>query len=180
MAVLKETYREEIVPSIIERFGYSNLMEVPRLDKAVINMGLGEAKDDVDILDQAVTDLTRITGQRPVVTRAKKSIANFNIREGVPVGCKVTLRDERMYEFVYKLINISLPRIRDFRGVSPGSFDGRGNYSLGINEHIVFPEISVDEVEKVLGMDIVIVTTAETDEEARELLKLMGMPFKEA
>ncbi len=168
------------MPSIIERFGYSNLMEVPRLDKAVINMGLGEAKDDVDILDQAVTDLTRITGQRPVVTRAKKSIANFNIREGVPVGCKVTLRDERMYEFVYKLINISLPRIRDFRGVSPGSFDGRGNYSLGINEHIVFPEISVDEVEKVLGMDIVIVTTAETDEEARELLKLMGMPFKEA
>lgn len=178
MAVLKETYRERILPSLIERFKYRNQMEAPGLVKISINMGIGEAKEKAEVLDQAILDLMKITGQRPVVTRAKKSISNFKVRQGMPVGCRVTLRGERMYEFLYRLINVALPRIRDFRGVSPRSFDGRGNYSLGITEQIVFPEISIDEVDKIMGMDITIVTTAGTDEEARELLRQMGMPFR--
>ncbi len=178
MGVLKETYAERILPSMVERFQYKNRMEAPRLVKVVVNMGIGEAKEKAELLDQAIEDILKITGQRPVVTRAKKSISNFKIRQGMPIGCRVTLRGERMYEFLFKLINVALPRIRDFRGLSPRSFDGRGNYSLGLREQIVFPEISIDEVEKIMGMDITIVTTAETDEEARELLRLMGMPIQ--
>ncbi|AZR74729.1 50S ribosomal protein L5 [Anoxybacter fermentans] len=178
MSVLKEIYRKEIVPALMEKFNYKNIMQVPKLEKVVINMGIGEAKDDPQALDNAIEELTLIAGQKPVVTRAKKSISNFKIRAGMPVGCKVTLRGERMYDFVYKLINIALPRIRDFRGVSPKSFDGRGNYTLGLQNQTVFPEVSLDKVDKVRGMDIVIVTTAETDEEARELLALLGMPFR--
>lgn len=178
MGVLKETYTERILPSMVDRFQYKNRMEAPRLVKVVVNMGIGEAKDKAELLDQAIEDIIKITGQRPVVTRAKKSISNFKIRQGMPIGCRVTLRGERMYEFLFKLINVALPRIRDFRGLSPRSFDGRGNYSLGLREQIVFPEISIDEVEKIMGMDITIVTTAETDEEARELLRLMGMPIR--
>lgn len=178
MGVLKEAYQNRILPSMMERFHYKNSMEAPRLVKVVINMGVGEAKEKVEFLDQAMEDLKIITGQQPVVTRAKKSISNFKIRQGMPVGCRVTLRGKRMNAFLYKLINVALPRIRDFRGLSPRSFDGRGNYSLGIGEQIVFPEIKIDDVERIMGMDITIVTTAETDEEARELLRLMGMPFK--
>jgi large subunit ribosomal protein L5 len=178
MSLLKEKYIKEIAPAMVEKFNYANIMEVPKLDKVVLNMGLGEAAENAKVLDQAVEVFQAITGQNPVITRAKKSVANFKIREGMPVGCKVTLRGEQMYEFLYKLINVALPRVRDFRGISGKSFDGRGNYSLGLTNHTVFPEIKIDDVDKILGMDIVVVTTAETDEEAKELLSLMGMPFK--
>lgn len=178
MAALKNIYQKDVVPALMEKFKYKNVMQVPRLDKIVINMGVGEAKDDPKTLDHAVEEMTLISGQKPVVTRAKKSVANFKIREGMPVGCKVTLRGERMYDFLYKVMNIALPRIRDFRGVSPKSFDGRGNYTLGMQNQTVFPEIQLDKIDKVRGMDIVIATTAKTDEEARELLDLLGMPFR--
>ena len=167
-----------MLPLIRERFGYKNVMEIPRLDKVVINMGVGEATGDAKAIDAAVNDLTAIAGQKPIVTRAKKSIAAFKVRAGMPIGVKVTLRGERMYEFLDKLFNLSLPRIRDFRGVPPKSFDGRGNYTLGLREQLIFPEINIDKIDKVRGMDIVIVSTAKTDEQAFELLKLMGMPFR--
>jgi large subunit ribosomal protein L5 len=179
MAVLEEQYKNEFLPRLKDELDYGNVMEVPEVQKISVNVGLGEAKEDPKLLDSAVEDITNITGQRPTVTRSKKAIANFKIREGMPIGVKTTLRGDLMYEFLYKLINVSLPRIRDFRGVSPESFDGRGNYSLGIREHTVFPEINVDDVNKVHGLEITIVTSAETDEEAYELLKMMGMPFKE-
>ncbi|MEC9489866.1 MAG: 50S ribosomal protein L5 [Halanaerobiales bacterium] len=178
MSVLANEYKEEILPQLMEKFDYNNVMEAPKLEKIVVNVGLGDAKEDTKLLDTVVDEIARITGQSPTVTRAKKSIANFKIREGMPVGVKVTLRGEQMFEFLYKLINVSMPRIRDFRGVSPKSFDGRGNYSLGISEHTVFPEINIDDVDNVHGMEITIVTSAETDEEAFELLSIMGMPFK--
>jgi len=175
---LREKYQKEVAPAIRERFGYKNVMEIPRLDKVVINMGVGEATGDAKAIDAAVNDLTAIAGQKPIVTRAKKSIAAFKVRAGMPIGVKVTLRGERMYEFLDKLFNLSLPRIRDFRGVPPKSFDGRGNYTLGLREQLIFPEINIDKIDKVRGMDIVIVSTAKTDEQAFELLKLMGMPFR--
>ena len=177
MSRLKEQYQNEIIDAMIKKFGYKNIMEVPKLDKVVINMGVGEAKDNSKVLDSAVKDLEIIAGQKAVVTKAKKSIANFKIREGLPIGCKVTLRGEKMYDFADRLINLALPRVRDFRGVSANSFDGRGNYALGIKEQLIFPEIEYDKVEKVRGMDVIFVTTAKTDEEARELLKLFNMPF---
>jgi large subunit ribosomal protein L5 len=175
---LKDTYYNEIVDAMTKKFGYTNVMQVPKLDKIVINMGVGEAKDNAKVLDAAVKDLETITGQKAVLTRAKKSVANFKIREGLAIGCKVTLRGEKMYEFLDRLVNLSLPRVRDFRGVNPNSFDGRGNYALGIKEQIIFPEIEYDKVDKVRGMDIIFVTTANTDEEARELLTLFNMPFQ--
>lgn len=175
---LVEKYSNEVVPAITESFGYENVMQVPKLEKIVINIGLGSHKDNPKAVESAVRDLTIITGQRPVVTKARKSIANFKLREGMSVGCKVTLRGEKMYDFFDKLVSISLPRVRDFRGVSSTSFDGRGNYSLGIKEQLIFPEIEYDMVDEIRGMDIVIVTTAETDEESKKLLELMGMPFK--
>ncbi|NLJ73435.1 MAG: 50S ribosomal protein L5 [Firmicutes bacterium] len=178
MARFKEKYENEVVPAMIERFQYKNVMQVPRFDKIVLNIGVGEAVADPKALEAAVRDLETISGQKPVITHAKKSIAAFKIREGMPIGCKVTLRGERMFEFLDRLISITLPRIRDFRGVSPRSFDGRGNYSLGLREQIVFPEIDYDQIDKVRGLMVVIATTAETDEEAYELLKLMGMPFR--
>ena len=178
MSVLANEYQEEILPQLMEKFDYDNVMQAPKLEKVVVNVGLGDAKEDTKLLDTVVDEIARITGQSPTVTRAKKSIANFKIREGMPVGVKVTLRGEQMFEFLYKLINITMPRIRDFRGVSPKSFDGRGNYSLGISEHTVFPEINIDDVDNVHGLEITIVTSAETDEEAFELLSLMGMPYK--
>ena len=178
MTVLANQYREEIRPALKEAFDYDNIMEVPELKKITVNVGLGDAKEDPKLLDTVVDEISRITGQQPTVTRAKKAIANFKIREGMPVGLKVTLRDKLMYEFLYKLINVTMPRIRDFRGVSANSFDGRGNYSLGIDNHTVFPEIKVDDVDVVHGLQITIVTSAETDEEAFELLSRMGMPFK--
>ena len=178
MSRLKENYENEIKNTMKEKFGYKNVMQIPRLEKIVINMGVGEAKENSKILESAVKDLTTISGQKPVITKAKKSVANFKLREGMPIGCKVTLRGERMYEFADRLINLALPRVRDFRGVSAESFDGRGNYALGIKEQIIFPEIEYDKVDKVRGMDIIFVTTAQTDEEARELLRLFGMPFK--
>ena len=178
MSRLKETYKNEIVDAMIKKFGYKNIMEVPKLDKIVVNMGVGEAKDNAKVLDSAVKDLEAITGQKAVLTRAKKSVANFKIREGMAIGCKVTLRGERMYEFADRLINLALPRVRDFRGINPNAFDGRGNYALGIKEQLIFPEIEYDKVDKLRGMDIIFVTTANSDEEAKELLKLMGMPFK--
>jgi len=174
---LKETYTKEIAPAMQKKFGYKNVMQIPKLDKIVINMGVGEAKENSKVLESAVKDLETITGQKAILTRAKKSIANFKIREGMPIGCKVTLRGEKMYEFADRLINLSLPRVRDFRGVNPNAFDGRGNYSLGIKEQLIFPEIEYDKIDKVRGMDIIFVTTANTDEEARELLTLFGMPF---
>ena len=177
MARLKETYQNEISVAMQKKFGYKNVMEIPKLDKIVINMGVGEAKENAKALESAVRDMEIIAGQKPVVTKAKKSVANFKIREGLAIGCKVTLRGEKMYEFADRLINLSLPRVRDFRGVNPNAFDGRGNYALGIKEQLIFPEIEYDKVEKVLGMDIIFVTTAKTDEEGRELLKLFGMPF---
>ncbi|NLG68270.1 MAG: 50S ribosomal protein L5 [Firmicutes bacterium] len=177
-ARLKERYRREVVPAMMARFGYRNVMEVPRLAKVVINMGVGEAVQDPKQLDAAVADLTAISGQKPVVTRARRSIAAFKLRKGMPIGAKVTLRGDRMYHFLDKLINVALPRIRDFRGVSPDSFDGRGNYSLGIREQLIFPEIRYDKVDRVRGMDVTIATTAGTDEEAAELLRLLGMPFR--
>ncbi|WP_333861067.1 50S ribosomal protein L5 [Clostridium sp.] len=174
---LQEKYKKEVVPALMEKFGYKNVMQAPKLEKIVINMGVGEAKDNPKVLESAVSDLTIITGQKPVLTRAKKSIANFKLRENMAIGCKVTLRKQYMYEFADKLMNVALPRVRDFSGVSDKSFDGRGNYSLGIKEQLIFPEIEYDKIDKVRGMDIVFVTTANTDEEAKELLRLFGMPF---
>ena len=177
MSRLKEQYQNEIIDAMIKKFGYKNIMEVPKLDKVVINMGVGEAKDNAKLLDAAIADMEKITGQKAVVCKAKKSVANFKIREGMPIGCKVTLRGEKMYEFVDRLVNLALPRVRDFRGVNPNAFDGRGNYALGIKEQLIFPEIEYDKVDKLRGMDIIFVTTAKTDEEGRELLRLLGMPF---
>ena len=177
MSRLKETYQNEIVDAMIKKFGYKNIMEVPKLDKVVINMGVGEAKDNHKVLESAVADLEKIAGQKAVLTKAKKSVANFKLREGMAIGCKVTLRGEKMYEFVDRLINLALPRVRDFRGVNPNAFDGRGNYALGIKEQLIFPEIEYDNIDKVRGMDIIFVTTAKTDEEARELLTQFNMPF---
>jgi large subunit ribosomal protein L5 len=178
MARLKEFYIKKVVPALIKEFQYKNPMQVPKLDKIVINMGLGEAISNVKIIDGAVQELSMITGQKPVVTKARKSIATFKLRQGMPIGCSVTLRKEIMYEFFDRLVNIALPKVRDFRGISPNSFDGRGNFSMGLQEQIIFPEIEYDKVEKVNGMNIAIVTTAKTDAEARVLLKLMGVPFK--
>ena len=175
---LRETYQNEIVGSMTKKFGYKNVMQVPKLAKIVINMGVGEAKENSKVLDSAMSELEIITGQKPVTTRAKNSIANFKLREGMPIGCKVTLRGDKMYEFFDRLVNLALPRVRDFRGVNPNAFDGRGNYALGIKEQLIFPEIEYDKVDKVRGMDVIIVTTAESDEEARELLTQFGMPFK--
>ena len=177
MSRLKDLYKDEIVKAMTDKFGYKNVMEVPKLDKIVVNMGVGEAKENAKILESAVKDMETITGQKAVITKAKKSVANFKIRDGQAIGCKVTLRGEKMYEFADRLINLALPRVRDFRGVNPNGFDGRGNYALGIKEQIIFPEIEYDKVDKVRGMDIIFVTTAKTDEEARELLRLFNMPF---
>ena len=177
MTRLQEKYQKEVIPAMIEKFGYKNIMEVPKLEKIVINMGVGEAKESQKVLESAVADLTLIAGQKPVLTRAKKSVANFKIRENMPLGCKVTLRKAQMFEFADKLMSIALPRVRDFRGVSSKAFDGTGNYSLGIKEQLIFPEIEYDKVDKLRGMDIIFVTTAKTDEEGRELLRLLGMPF---
>ena len=177
MSRLKDQYQNEIVDAMIKKFGYKNIMEVPKLDKVVINMGVGEAKDNAKLLESAIADREKIAGQKAVVTRAKNSVANFKIREGMPIGCKVTLRGEKMYEFVDRLINLALPRVRDFRGVNPNAFDGRGNYALGIKEQLIFPEIEYDKIDKVRGMDVIFVTTAKTDEEARELLTQFNMPF---
>lgn len=178
MSRLKAKYQDEVRPSLVEKFDYSSIMEAPKVEKIVINMGVGDAVSNSKNLDKAVEELTLISGQKPVVTRAKKSIASFRLREGMPIGTKVTLRGERMYDFLDKLVTVSLPRVRDFRGVSKNAFDGRGNYTLGIKEQLIFPEIDYDDVSKVRGMDIVIVTSAQTDEEARELLAQMGMPFQ--
>jgi len=178
MARLKDLYQEKVVPALMKRFGYQNRMEVPRLEKIVINMGLGEAIQNIKILDSAVQELSQITGQKPIITKARKSIAQFKLRTGMPIGCMVTLRKERMYEFFNRLVNVALPRVRDFKGVSGKSFDGRGNYSIGIREQLIFPEILYDKIDKVKGMNIIIVTTAKTDEEGKELLKLLGMPFR--
>ena len=177
MSRLKDQYQNEIVDAMIKKFGYKNIMEVPKLDKVVINMGVGEAKDNAKLLESAIADMEKIAGQKAVVTRAKNSVANFKIREGMPIGCKVTLRGEKMYEFVDRLINLALPRVRDFRGVNPNAFVGRGNYALGIKEQLIFPEIEYDKIDKVRGMDVIFVTTAKTDEEARELLTQFNMPF---
>ena len=177
MSRLKDLYNDEIVESLTKKFGYKNIMQVPKIDKIVINMGVGEAKENAKVLETAVKDLETITGQKAILTKAKNSVANFKIRDGMPIGCKVTLRGEKMYEFLDRLVNLALPRVRDFRGVNPNSFDGRGNYALGIKEQIIFPEIEYDKVDKVRGMDIIFVTTAKTDEEARELLKAFNMPF---
>jgi len=178
MAKLKEVYQEKAVPALMKRFNYRNSMEVPKLGKIVINMGLGEAIQNIKILDSAVQEISDITGQKPVITKAKKSIAQFKLRTGMPIGCMVTLRKERMYEFFNRLVNVTLPRVRDFKGLSGKSFDGRGNYALGIREQLIFPEIQYDKIDKIKGMNIVIVTTAKTDEEGKELLKLLGMPFR--
>ena len=178
MEKLKEQYVKEVIPALMKKFQYKSIMQVPKLEKIVINIGLGDTKENPKSLENAVNDLTQITGQKPVITKAKKSIAAFKLREGANVGCKVTLRSDKMYDFAYKLFNVALPRVRDFRGVSDNSFDGRGNYSIGIKEQLIFPEIEYDKVDKLRGMDIIFVTTAETDEEAKELLKLLGMPFK--
>jgi len=180
VSTLKEKYLEEVRPALIEHFSYKNVLEAPRLEKVVINMGIGEGKDNPKLLEAAVNELSLITGQKPVITKAKRSVASFKLREGMSIGCKVTLRGERMYDIMSKLINVALPRVRDFRGVSLRSFDGHGNYSLGLREQIIFPEINYDDVEKIQGMDIVIVTTAKTDEEAQELLRKLGMPFRAA
>ncbi len=180
MSRLKEQYESEIKDALMKKFSYKNVMQVPKLDKIVINMGVGEAKENAKILEAAMADLQTITGQKPIVTKAKNSIANFKIREGMSIGCKVTLRGEKMYEFLDRLVNLALPRVRDFRGVNPNSFDGRGNYALGIKEQIIFPEVEYDKVDKVRGMDIILVTTAKTDEEARELLAQFNMPFARA
>ena len=178
MEKLREQYEKEVIPALMKKFEYKSVMQVPRLDKIVINIGLGDTKENPKSLENAMNDLTQITGQRPMITKAKKSIAAFKLREGANVGCKVTLRKDKMYDFANKLFNVALPRVRDFRGVSANSFDGRGNYSMGIKEQLIFPEIEYDKIDKLRGMDIIFVTTAETDEEAKELLKLLGMPFK--
>ena len=177
MSRYKELYKDQIIDGMTKKFGYKNVMEVPKLDKIVINMGVGEAKDNAKALESAIKDMETIAGQKVVVTRAKNAIANFKIREGMAIGCKVTLRGEKMYEFLDRLVNLALPRVRDFRGINPNAFDGRGNYALGIKEQLIFPEIEYDKVDKVRGMDIIVVTTAKTDEEARELLTQFGMPF---
>ena len=177
-ARLKEMYQNEMVDAMIKKFGYKNIMEVPKLDKIVVNMGVGEAKENAKLLDSAVKDMEIITGQKAIVTKAKQAVANFKIREGMPIGCKTTLRGDKMYEFADRLINLALPRVRDFRGVSANSFDGRGNYALGIKEQLIFPEIEYDKIDKTRGMDIIFVTTAKTDEEARYLLTLFNMPFE--
>ena len=177
MSRLKDLYNNEIVDAMTKKFGYANVMEVPKLNKIVINMGVGEAKENAKILENAVADMEAITGQKAVLTKAKNSVANFKIREGMPIGCKTTLRGEKMYEFLDRLVNLALPRVRDFRGVNPNAFDGRGNYALGIKEQFIFPEIEYDKIDKTRGMDIIFVTTAKTDEEARELLRLFNMPF---
>ena len=177
MSRLKDLYKNEIMDAMTKKFGYKNVMEVPKLEKIVINMGVGEAKENAKLLDAAIADMELITGQKVIATKAKKSVANFKIREGMPIGCKVTLRGEKMYEFADRLINLALPRVRDFRGVNPNAFDGRGNYALGIKEQLIFPEVEYDKVDKVSGMDIIFVTTAKTDEEARELLTQFNMPF---
>ncbi len=178
MEKLREQYEKEVIPAMMKKFNYKSVMEVPRLEKVVINIGLGDIKDNPKSLDNAMNDLSIITGQKPIVTKARKSIAAFKLREGVNVGCKVTLRKGKMYDFVYKLFNVAMPRIRDFRGISANSFDGRGNFSMGVKEQLIFPEIEYDKVDKLRGMDIIFVTTAKTDEEGKELLKLLGMPFK--
>lgn len=177
MSRLRDQYENEIKDAMIKKFGYKNVMEVPKLEKIVVNMGVGEAKENAKLLDAAVSDMETIAGQKAVITKAKKSIANFKIREGMPIGCKVTLRGDKMYEFVDRLINLALPRVRDFRGVNPNAFDGRGNYALGIKEQLIFPEIEYDKIDKIRGMDVIFVTTAKTDEEARELLAQFNMPF---
>ena len=176
--MLREKYEKEAVPQLMKRFGYKNIMQAPKLDRIVINMGLGEAIQNIKILDSAVEEISLITGQRPVITKARKSIAQFKLRKGMPIGCMVTLRRDRMYEFFDRLVNIALPRVRDFRGLSGRSFDGRGNYALGVREQLIFPEIDYDKIDKVKGMNIIIVTTAKTDEEGKELLRLLGMPFR--
>jgi len=178
MARLKEIYHKEVVPAMVEKFGYKNPMQVPKLEKIIVNMGLGEAIQNVKILDNAAQELSMIAGQKPVITKAKKSIATFKLRQGMSIGCRVTLRKERMYEFYDRLVNINLPRVRDFRGIPQKSFDGRGNFALGVKEQIIFPEIDYDKIDKIRGMNIVVVTSAKTDDEARELLKLLGMPFR--
>jgi len=178
MSQLKDFYEKEAVPKLIEAFKYKNIMQVPKLKKVVLNMGLGEAIQNIKLLDSAAEELRILAGQKPVITRAKKSIAAFKLREGMPIGCMVTLRRERMYDFFYKLVNVALPRVRDFRGISGKAFDGRGNYSLGIKEHIIFPEIEYDKIDKIKGLNISVVTSAKTDEEGQELLRLLGMPFK--
>ena len=178
METLREQYEKEVVPAMMKKFNYKSVMQVPRLEKIVINIGLGDVKDNPKSLDNAIAELTMITGQKPIITKARKSIAAFKLREGVNVGCKVTLRAGKMYDFAYKLFNVALPRVRDFRGLSPKSFDGRGNYSLGIKEQLIFPEIEYDKIDKTRGMDIIVVTSAKTDEEAKELLTLLGMPFR--
>lgn len=180
MVRLKEKYQKEVVPALQTKFKYSSAMQMPKLEKVVLNMGVGDVKDNPKAMDAAVNDMGLVSGQKPVVTKAKKSVAAFKLREGMNIGCKVTLRGERMYEFVDKLFNVALPRVRDFRGVSNNSFDGRGNYSMGVKEQLIFPEIEYDKIDKVRGMDIIFVTTAKTDEEARELLKLLGMPFSQS
>ena len=177
MAILKETYKSEIAPALMKKFGYKSVMQIPKLDKVVINVGCGEARDNAKVIDAIINDLSAITGQRPVVCKARKSVAYFKLREGMNIGAKVTLRGDRMYEFVERLFNVALPRVRDFRGIDPNSFDGRGNYNMGIKEQLIFPEIDYDKIDKVRGMDLCFVTTATTDEEARELLALMGAPF---
>ena len=178
MEILRDQYKNEVIPAMMKKFNYKSIMEVPKLDKIVINIGLGDTKENPKSLENAMNDLVQITGQKPVITKARKSIAAFKLREGANIGCKVTLRSGRMYDFAYKLFNVALPRVRDFRGVSANSFDGRGNYSMGVKEQLIFPEIEYDKIDKIRGMDIIFVTTAKTDEEAKELLTLLGMPFK--
>ena len=180
MARMKEFYKAEVAPVLMKKFSYKSVMEIPKLDKIVINIGMGDARENPKAIESAVNDLAQITGQKPIVTKARKSVANFKLREGMNIGCKVTLRSERMYEFLDRFFNVALPRVRDFRGISANSFDGRGNYSVGIKEQLIFPEIDYDKIDKIRGMDIIMVTTAKTDEEARELLKLMGAPFASA
>ena len=179
MSVLKEAYKSEIAPALMKKFGYKSVMQIPKLDKIVINVGCGEARENSKVVDAIINDLQIITGQKPVICRAKKSVANFKLREGMPIGVKVTLRGDRMYEFLERFFNLALPRVRDFRGINPNSFDGRGNYAMGIKEQLIFPEIEYDKIDAVRGMDIIMVTTANTDEEGRELLKLLGAPFSE-
>ena len=180
MSRLKETYNNDVAPALMKKFGYKSVMQIPTLDKVVINVGCGEARENPKAIDAIVGDISKITGQKPVVCLAKKSVANFKLREGMPNGVKVTLRGERMYEFIDRLFNLALPRVRDFRGINPNSFDGRGNYSLGVREQLIFPEIEYDKVDKIRGMEMIFVTTAKTDEEAKELLRLLGMPFQQA
>lgn len=178
MEILREQYKNEVIPALMKKFNYKSVMEVPKLEKIVINIGLGDTKDNPKALENAINDIATITGQKPIITKSKKAIAAFKIREGINIGCKVTLRQGKMYDFAYKLFNVALPRVRDFRGLSANSFDGRGNYSIGIKEQLIFPEIEYDKIDKIRGMDIIFVTTAKTDEEAKELLQSLGMPFK--